>query len=199
MTKEKFLKSLGAKFSGLSKKELEERLAFYSEMIDDRMEEGLSEEDAVMAVGDVNKIASEKLGEENSDKHSKDSEKKSKLGGGKLALIIAGSPLWISLAAAAFAVVLSLYVSAWAVIASLWAAFAAFAVSAPAGLFIGIIMFFLKRGVPGAVSISCALVAFSLAIFSFFACLWLTKKMVVLTKESFNYIAKYFSGKENKK
>ena len=197
MTKEKFLCSLGAKLSRLPKREIEECLAFYGEMIDDRIEEGLSEEEAVMAVGDVNEIAKEKLGEEISEILEQNANNNGKLGRGKLALIIAGSPLWISLVAAAFAIVLSLYVSAWAVIASLWAAFAAFAVSAPAGLFIGIIMFFLKRGVPGAVSISCALVAFSLAIFSFFACIWLTKKCAVLSKSFFVRIVRCFSGKEN--
>ena len=198
MTKEKFLSELGARLSRLPKREIEECLAFYGEMIEDRIEEGLSEQEAVLAVGDVDKIAKEKLGDEISEKLSVEDKKSSgKYNGGKLALIIAGSPLWISLFAAAFAVVVSLYASAWAVIVSLWSAFGAFAVSAPAGLILGIVMFSLGRGLLGAVLISTAFIAFSLAIFSFYACIWLTKKSVILTKTTFNYIVKYLSGKEN--
>ncbi len=42
MTKQEFIAELRKGLSGLPKKELEERLTFYSEMIDDRMEEGLT-------------------------------------------------------------------------------------------------------------------------------------------------------------
>ena len=51
MTKLKFLLLLNERLSHLPSKEVEERLAFYSEMIEDRMEEGLSEEEAVSEVG----------------------------------------------------------------------------------------------------------------------------------------------------
>ena len=47
MTKQAFLAALGERLVGLPQKDIEERLTFYSEMIDDRMEEGLSEEEAV--------------------------------------------------------------------------------------------------------------------------------------------------------
>ena len=47
MTKQDFLCALQKRLSGLPMRELEERLGFYGEMIDDRMEDGLSEADAV--------------------------------------------------------------------------------------------------------------------------------------------------------
>ena len=50
MTKIKFLLSLHDKLSGLPQDEVEERLNFYSEMIEDRIEEGFSEEDALKCV-----------------------------------------------------------------------------------------------------------------------------------------------------
>ena len=53
MDKQEFLSKLRAKLFGLPQKELEERLSFYSEMIDDRIEEGLSEETAVKELGTV--------------------------------------------------------------------------------------------------------------------------------------------------
>lgn len=59
MTKLKFLLSLHDRLSGLPKNDVEERLSFFSEMIEDRMEEGLSEEEAVSAVGTVDQIAAQ--------------------------------------------------------------------------------------------------------------------------------------------
>ena len=42
MSKQAFLARLRKELSGLPKDDIEERLAFYEEMIDDRTEEGLS-------------------------------------------------------------------------------------------------------------------------------------------------------------
>ena len=50
MTKAEFLSVFKKKLSALPRKEREEGLSFYTEMIDDRMEEGLSEEEAVAEV-----------------------------------------------------------------------------------------------------------------------------------------------------
>lgn len=51
MTKEEFLTKLSNGLSGYPAKDREEYLLFYGEMIDDRMEEGLTEEDAVGEIG----------------------------------------------------------------------------------------------------------------------------------------------------
>ena len=59
MNKQEFLTELKKALSPLSKADLEERLSFYSEMIDDRMEEGLSEEEAVAAIGSPDEIAAQ--------------------------------------------------------------------------------------------------------------------------------------------
>ena len=56
MNKQEFLDRLRKGLSGLPQAEREERLLFYSEMIDDRMEEGLTEEEAVAALGSLEEI-----------------------------------------------------------------------------------------------------------------------------------------------
>ena len=56
MRKQEFLGQLRKGLATLPPNDIAEHLAFYNEMIDDRMEEGLSEEDAVAAVGSVEKI-----------------------------------------------------------------------------------------------------------------------------------------------
>ena len=50
MNKQKFLTELEKGLAKLPKDDLQEQLFFYSEMIDDRMEDGIPEEDAVMLV-----------------------------------------------------------------------------------------------------------------------------------------------------
>lgn len=57
MSKEEFLAQLRRGLAGLPQEDVEERLTFYSETIDDRIEEGLTEEAAVADVGDVDEIA----------------------------------------------------------------------------------------------------------------------------------------------
>lgn len=56
MNKQEFLSGLRKGLSGLPQDDIEERLTFYSEMLDDRVEEGLSEEEAVSALGSVEEI-----------------------------------------------------------------------------------------------------------------------------------------------
>ena len=59
MSKQEFLVQLRKGLSGLPQDDIEERLTFYSEMIDDRMEEGFSEEEAVSQIGSVDEIVSQ--------------------------------------------------------------------------------------------------------------------------------------------
>ena len=57
MNKNEFIEQLRLKLSELPKREVQDRLDFYIEMIDDRMEEGISEEEAVRDIGSVDEIA----------------------------------------------------------------------------------------------------------------------------------------------
>ena len=53
MTKQEFLLNLRKGLLGLPPQDIEERLAFYNEMIEDRIEDGLSEEEAVAEMGRI--------------------------------------------------------------------------------------------------------------------------------------------------
>ena len=63
MLKQEFLDALKSRLAGLPQKEVEERLDFYSEMIDDKLEENISEEDAVAEMGPIEDIASQIIGD----------------------------------------------------------------------------------------------------------------------------------------
>ena len=57
MRKSEFLYELRRALSGLPQSDVEERISFYSEMIDDRMEEGPSEEEVVAGIGSPHDVA----------------------------------------------------------------------------------------------------------------------------------------------
>ena len=179
MNKLQFLQALRKRLSALPKADLEERLRFYSEMIEDRMEEGLSEAEAVAAVGSADTIAAQIL-EDIPHSVYKPAKK-----GWEIALLILGFPLWFPLLVAAFAVVLSLYASLWAVIISLWAVFAALAVCGLALLIGGIVSAFGAMISLGIALVGGSLVCAGLSIFLFFGCKALTKGTCVLTKKLF--------------
>jgi hypothetical protein len=57
LNKEQFLAALGARLSGMPKADLERTLQYYREMIDDRVEDGMTEFEAVADVGDPDELS----------------------------------------------------------------------------------------------------------------------------------------------
>lgn len=189
MRKKEFLSALRRKLKGLPKREIEERISFYGEMIDDRVEEGFSEDEAVAKMGNIDKISRQIIKEVRSPK----SKRKRK--SWEIALLWIGSPLWISLGAAAVAVAISLYASLWAIVISLWAVFVALVVSAIGGAVISL-PFAISGNTATAIAIlGAALVCGGVAILGFYGCKAATKGAWWLTKKSFG-IKKCFRKKE---
>jgi len=121
MTKNEFLKKLRKQISSLPKAEVKEQLGFYSEMIDDRIEEGLSEEDAVEKIGNVGIISAQILSERKDNRtETSETEEKGALTKRDIAVIAIGSPLWVPLAIAVFAIVLSFFACLWSLVLVLW-------------------------------------------------------------------------------
>ncbi len=183
MDKQEFLTQLGKELSCLPQDDVEERLNFYSEMIDDRMEEGRSEEDAVSAVGSVEDIAGQIIADTPLATLAKERIKpKRRLTVWEIVLLVLGSPVWFSLLVAAFAVVLSLYVVLWAVIISLWAVFVSVAGCALGGVAAGLGFVFSGYSTTGIAMIGAGIVCAGLSILLFFVCKGATKGALQLTK-----------------
>ena len=199
MNKTEFLEKLRTALSGLPSREIEERLSFYSEMIDDRAEDGCSEEDAVAQIGSVEKVAEQIMTEIPLVKIVKEKIKpKRKKRAWEIVLLAVGSPIWLSLGIAAFAVVISIYAVLWSLIVSLWAVFGALSGTGLGGVFAGV-MFMLLGYVPtGTVTVGAAIVCAGSAILLFFGCLAATKGTAVLTKKIAVGIKRCFVGKEKR-
>lgn len=184
MSKNEFLSALRKKLSGLPRQDVEERLGFYSEMIDDRVEEGLSEKEAVLQIGSVDEIASQIIGSFPLSKLVKERIKSNRtLRAWEIILLAVGSPIWLSLLVASFAVIISLYASLWSVVVSLWAVFAAIVISSPSGIAVGIVFAFGGNLPFGLVLISSGVVLAGVAIIFFWGCKWATVGAIWLTKK----------------
>ena len=199
MHKQSFLDALYHLLNDLPKAERQQHIDYYAEMIDDRMEDGVSEEAAVAALGSAADIAAQILGEA-----PPKSKKKYPLWA--MVLIVLGSPLWISLLLAAVAVVLSvalslaatyiaLCISLWAVLAALYltvlALFLGFLAAGAGGVF----YLFQRNTAPGIAFIGAGLVCAGTAVLLFFLCNLLARLLWRLNSWSMGKIVGCFRRK----
>lgn len=193
MSKQEFLLQLRKGLSGLPDADIEERINFYGEMIDDRIEDGLLEEDAVLAVGSVEEIVKTIMEEIPLTKLVKEKiSKKKSFKAWEIVLLAIGSPLWLSLFIAVVAIVLSIYVSLWSVIISLWSVFAA-TIGCAVGCIVSSIGYSISGNwIFGIALLSAGITCTGLSIFMFFGCkaatngiLWVTKKLALGIKNCF--------------
>jgi uncharacterized membrane protein len=192
MKKQEFLSLLKKKLSSLPKGEIEERISFYGEMIDDRIEDGMSEAEAVRDVGGPALLSdTAPRGKERKERVEKKQERKNS----RLLVILLlafGFPIWLPLLISAVAVAVSLYAALWSLLISLWAVFISLAVSAPAGLIIGLINIFSGNGAVGALIIGSGFAAGGLAIFAYFGCIAATRATYRLTSIIVTSAKKFF-------
>ena len=193
MKKSEFLTDLKHKISALPKDEVKEHISFYGEMIDDRIDSGLSEAEAVAEIGDIDSIAEQIIrnsGTSHAEPTDVDRPEKRRLKPAELALIILGFPLWFSLLVCAFATVLFLYTALCAVTISCWATLLSMGVCALLFSFVGPILIFAGKAAYGAIFIGSSMILAGFSILAFFGCKALTKGTVTLPKKTFGFITR---------
>lgn len=198
MNKQEFILNFKNKLAGLPQNEIDERTLFYCEMIDDKLEEGFTEEEAVSSIGSIDKIYLDIITEVPLTKLVKEKVKpKRKMNVLEIILLVLGSPLWLSLAIVLIAITLSIYVILWSVIISLWSVFASLIASGIGCIIAGVIIAFQNYSLAGIVTITGGLILTGLSIFAFFACKTASKGLIVLTKRVFIQIKRKFLRKDD--
>lgn len=136
MNKQEYIEALRAELSGMNKSELSKTIEFYSELIDDALEDGVSEEEeAVAGLEQPETVAARMRREETAD---------TKKRGHTVLFVIAivlASPIWLPIAVSVIAVLFSVYISLWAVVISLMVSAAGSGVGAIAGTAAAVMMF----------------------------------------------------------
>jgi uncharacterized membrane protein len=179
MTKYEFLAKLSQELSAMPRQDREKSLAYYSEMLDDYVEDGMSEEEAVDMLGNVKTVAQQILEDVPISHLVKEKVRvKRKPAAWEIVLLVLGSPVWLSLLVAAVAVVCSLFIAVFAVlisvIATLWAVGACFAGVALGGIFMAVNMFWQSFVPQGLCYLGAALLLSGLAVLMYFASLYTT-------------------------
>ena len=210
MKRQEFLDALKKQLWGLSEEERKDTLEYYAEMIDDRMEDGLSEEEAVAAIGGLEEIVEQILSEaphapavihkeqkqEKKTEPPKQVKQNRKVEPWIIVLLILGAPLWISLITGLGGGVLGIYVGLWSVVIALYATTFALAVCALGLLIAAFSLLWIRHFAKCAVVVGAALLCAGLAILIFLLSNLAAKGLVALTKLIWNGVTGIFKRKE---
>ena len=127
MNKQEFIDTLYKKLSKFPKKAFEDQINFYIEIIDDKVEDGLSEQEAIDQIGPIDTIVEEIINNASLFKMVKEKVKpQRKLKTWEIVLITLGFPIWFPLLVAFLAVLFTLYIVMWVLILCLWVIFISF-------------------------------------------------------------------------
>lgn len=185
MNKTDFLNELSKKLSALPQAEKEKSLAYYDEIISDRMEDGMSEEQAISALSDIDKIVNDIMHDMSLSTLMKARLNKSKDKASNkslwLILVIVGSPIWFPLLIAFGAIILSIYIVVWSIILTIYAVELSFVVSFAAGIIAALVLCFTSNPGAGMVMFGCAFILGGLAVLIFKPSIILTKEFVKFT------------------
>ena len=182
MTKNEFLTELRVALAGLPEEDVEKSIEYYSEMIDDLIEDGLSEEEAVADLGSIEDIRAQIVKDTPITRIIKEKIKpKRTLSCLEITLLIVGFPIWFPLLASVAATLFSIWVSLWAVVISFYAVEAAFMAAAVGGIIAAVVMLTVGNSVTGLFLFGCSLASVGLGILWIFVCKYSTKGLVWLT------------------
>lgn len=197
MNRYEFLYELKVKLSQLPENEIEKHLAYYEEMIDDRIEDGMTEEEAVESLEDVSVIA-ERILQDTPITTLVKTKVKPKNGWTTAAVIAAiiGSPIWVSLLIALIAVGIAVFCALWGVVIAIIAVVIAIVAT---GLLLLIAPFFMIGR-----SISVMLMCFAggigiigIALLGFVGVKYLIRGVTALCKAIGRGVKSVFIRKEN--
>lgn len=194
MNKREFLNALKSRLSGLPEDDARHWLDYYAEMIDDRVEDGMSEEAAVADLGGLDAVVASILAETPITKLARAKlEKKRALKGWHIALIAIGSPIWLALLIALLAVIFAVFVVLFSLIISAFSIVASFI-----GTAIGCMASAFTQSSPahGLTFFGVGLVFAGLSVLACVAAIVFSKWVVKLIKAFVLFIKARIAGKE---
>lgn len=197
MNKKEFLDELRSKLRGLPKKDLENRINFYDEMISDRMDEGKSEEEAISEIGSVDEIVNQIASETSLVRLVKEKARPQRsLKGFEILLLILGFPLWFPLLLVVIILSLVAFLLVWIMVIVTYVVEG----SLIAGGILAIIGYFssVVAGDPNMNALASSLLAIGGAFLFIYCCIGATKVTLKLSKGLLTSIKSAFIRKGNK-
>lgn len=172
MNKQQFLAALRERLLGLPQDDIARSLDFYAEMIDDRVEDGLTEEQAVLELGSIDEIAKQILLEQPLPKLVKVKMRPSRtLRVWEVILLVLGAPVWLPLLLTAVVLLLTAYLLIWVAVAVFYVLDVSLAACCLSGIIGGIALFAAGNGWRVLLAfLGVGLICAGLAILWFLAC-----------------------------
>ena len=196
MTRDEFKSQLSSAMRNIPDDEVRKTLDYYDEMIDDRIEDGMTETEAIDSLESVSDIASRVAADTPMPVLIQNSVGRRKISWLTIVLLVLGSVVWLPLALSIFAILLSVYAVMWCVDLVLWCVFGAFALCVPAGIVGAVAAPFTGGGLVGVTGmLAICLLCAGFGILMFFAAYYCMKGIVGLTKAFFRWIKSLFVHK----
>ena len=199
MNKQSYLEQIRRLLQRLPEEDRERSLAFYAESIDDRMEDGLSEEAAVASMESPEKAAEAILMDMPIPKLVKARVKERRMGAAEILLLALGFPLWFPLLLTVLILGLTVYLLVWALVLALGAAVLALGFSAAALLVAGVYSIIKAVISLGVLNFGAALVLTGLTVLLGFVLVWAGKLAVKLGKWMVRGLKALLIRKEDKR
>jgi len=192
MTKQIFLDGLRAALASLPAPEIEKTLAYYEEMLNDRIEEGMSEEEAVASMEPVEILASRTI---NDTPIMHKAVRKAQKSGVSTALLIIlaiiGFPIWFPLLCTIGAVIFAIIAVLFAVIITLIALVIGLGFGGIAAV-IGAFVYVGSTGLSTLFIVGAGLLIIGIAILLFFPVMYLIKAIWAGIKAICRKISSWF-------
>lgn len=201
MSRDAFIGELRHRMAGLPQQTVERTVEYYSELIADSVEDGMSEEEAVARLGSLEEIVANVVKDTPLSQivQTRVQEKKAKgVSGWVIALLILGAPVWLPLLIAALVVLFALFIALWAVVIALWAVVAAVILAALAAMVGGVIELVRMHLAQGLVLLGGGLMCLGLCALAFLLMKLITVGTVKLCKWIWTGIKSLFVGKRKK-
>ncbi len=193
MNKQEFIAALRSELKDLPQNDIEKFSEYYAEMIDDRMEDGLTEYEAVEAMGNPGFAAEQILKE--ADISYAEEKSPHRFRAWEIVIIILGSPLWLSLLIAAIAVLLAFYILIWSAVLVVYACDLAFAAGAVSALVVCFSSLFKLEPVKALFYFGTALICFGAAVLLFFLSNKIIYLIIKLSVKTVSWIKSLFNRK----
>ena len=195
MTKKEFLSELRSKLQGLPPEDIDERVSFYEEMINDRIDDGKTEEEAIADIGTVDDVVKEIAKDTPLVKLVKEKMKpRRRIRAWEIVLIVLGFPLWFPLLITALVLIMVFWILVWVLVIVTYTVEIALSAASVAGV-VAFAAYFLN-GEMNYTAIGASIMCAGAAILFVFACIGATKGSIALTKGIITGIKMLFIGKK---
>ena len=193
MNKQEYLEAIRSRISAMPADDVNRFMDYYSEMIDDRVEDGLSEEEAVADMGSPDAAVEQILEDMPLTKLVKEKIKpKHELKAWEVVLIVLGSPVWIPLLITAAVLLLTLWIVAFALLISFYAVVLSFVAVGIGGLICIIPLFIANSPYTAVLMLGAALIGIGIAILFVVSVKPVTVGIFRVCKASVNGIKRMF-------